>query len=973
VNEGGAVTLGATDTVLDSDDTLGNVTITGLPTDLTNVGGGGSYTAASGTWTGTAAQFNALSFTTAEQEGTFVLSISATTSGAEAGMTTGGYSLTINSVAEAPALNVPTSVAVTEGSSVTFSITDGLGEVDADASLGNVTITGMPNGVTFNTGSLSGGTLTLTQAQLGNLTMTVPEGDNFTLIASVTTTDGTSSATTTKNIGVNVAGVAEAPTLTVAPVTVSPNGTAPVSITDALSEVDPDSSLGNITITGIPTGGGSTTYWATGNNGTSLIKFDIGTGATTVVGNLTTSGTYGLAFGPDGTAYTLQGSNATLAKVNLSNGALTTIGGPGGFFGYALDFAPNGTLYAVNVGTNQIYSVNTTTGAFTFVSTLSGPATEVMDITFDQYGNMYAVGPSDNKVYSINPTTGVSTLAFTTVLSNLMGIAADGNGNLIATSYTSPSQFERINISNGTSTIVGSIGAGTSLDHGGDIQLGPCVTFNQGTLSGSTLTLTPAQLSGLTMTDNGVQSDFALTVSATASDGSNIATSTASLPVRINLLTNPGFETGTFSGWSVGGNPYTGVDGVSTAGQVIPNTDAGFGTDTVVTRSGSYAAYADVASASLNFLDLSQTLSLSAGNYSAGFYLTVNSSSYTHGYGNASEILLDGNPLSTAENEIPSTGVFSPVSASFSLSSAGVHTITFKIDGSGTAVAGVSADDFFLIDPPAGSSDPNSSASLNTNGGSLVISDQFMGGAPATINGGSLEFSAGSDASVNFAPGVAGELQLDASQEFSGTISGFAPGDSIDLADVSFGVNTILDYWLNADNSGGTLSIGDATHAANIALLGSYMASSFAMSSDGHGGTLITNPPVGPQTTIANDTTLAIVGASSQSVTFAGNAGSLLLDQSQSFTGTVAGFGGQDQIDLGDIAYSDVATTLDYWMNSDSSGGTLTVSDGSHTANLSLLGQYAASSFAMASDGHGGTLITEAAAIAQNQPMQPHA
>jgi hypothetical protein len=33
----------------------------------------------------------------------------------------------------------------------------------------------------------------------------------------------------------------------------------------------------------------------------------------------------------------------------------------------------------------------------------------------------------------------------------------------------------------------------------------------------------------------------------------------------------------------------------------------------------------------------------------------------------------------------------------------------------------------------------------------------------------------------------------------------------------------------------------------------------------------------------------------------------------------------------------------------------------------------AASSFAMASDGHGGTLITEAAAVAQTQPMQPHA
>jgi hypothetical protein len=115
-------------------------------------------------------------------------------------------------------------------------------------------------------------------------------------------------------------------------------------------------------------------------------------------------------------------------------------------------------------------------------------------------------------------------------------------------------------------------------------------------------------------------------------------------------------------------------------------------------------------------------------------------------------------------------------------------------------------------------------------------------------------------------------------------------------------------------------------------------------------------------------------GSSDANVSFdSGSGGMLQLDKPESFTGTVAGFGGQDQIDLGNIAYSDVTTTLDYWMNSDSSGGTLTVSDGTHTANLSLLGQYAASSFAMASDGHGGTLIAEAAAIAQTQPLQPHA
>jgi hypothetical protein len=35
------------------------------------------------------------------------------------------------------------------------------------------------------------------------------------------------------------------------------------------------------------------------------------------------------------------------------------------------------------------------------------------------------------------------------------------------------------------------------------------------------------------------------------------------------------------------------------------------------------------------------------------------------------------------------------------------------------------------------------------------------------------------------------------------------------------------------------------------------------------------------------------------------------------------------------------------------------VSDGTHTASLTLIGQYTATSFAAASDGHGGTMITD--------------
>jgi hypothetical protein len=39
--------------------------------------------------------------------------------------------------------------------------------------------------------------------------------------------------------------------------------------------------------------------------------------------------------------------------------------------------------------------------------------------------------------------------------------------------------------------------------------------------------------------------------------------------------------------------------------------------------------------------------------------------------------------------------------------------------------------------------------------------------------------------------------------------------------------------------------------------------------------------------------------------------------------------------------------------------GVLSVTDGTHTAQIRLLGQYAASQFAMASDGHSGTMISD--------------
>jgi hypothetical protein len=97
---------------------------------------------------------------------------------------------------------------------------------------------------------------------------------------------------------------------------------------------------------------------------------------------------------------------------------------------------------------------------------------------------------------------------------------------------------------------------------------------------------------------------------------------------------------------------------------------------------------------------------------------------------------------------------------------------------------------------------------------------------------------------VHFVLGSTGTLRLDDSSQFGGTVSGLALGNFLDLADIAFGQTTTLGYAPNANNTGGTLSVTDGSHTANISLLGSYVAARFTMSDDGGGHVLITDPPL---------------------------------------------------------------------------------------------------------------------------------
>jgi hypothetical protein len=166
--------------------------------------------------------------------------------------------------------------------------------------------------------------------------------------------------------------------------------------------------------------------------------------------------------------------------------------------------------------------------------------------------------------------------------------------------------------------------------------------------------------------------------------------------------------------------------------------------------------------------------------------------------------------------------------------SAGIWTFTTDTLASGlnsfTAVQVDSSDINNLISTPivvAISTATTLSSSANTTP-SITIAN----GATAEING-------ISDQSVNFTD-TTGTLKLDQSLVFSGQVSGLAGSDAIDFADVSFGTNTTATY--SGNTNGGTLTVSDGIHTANVALEGNYLASTWQLSSDGNDGTTVIDP-----------------------------------------------------------------------------------------------------------------------------------
>src|SRR6202035_1764000 len=248
--EGGKVTLGATVATHDADDGAISVTITGLAHDLSTFNGG-SYDSEAGTWSGTAAEFNALTFKAGE-DGTQHLTITATTGGAEAGSTVENYTLTVNPIQENPIFSGAVTTAANEqGGVVTLGAT--VATHDADDGAISVTITGLAHDLsTFNGGSYDSeaGTWNGTAAEFNALTFKAGE-DGTQHLTITATTGGAEAGSSCESYTLTVSPIQENPIFSGAVTTAAHEQGGVVTLGATVTTHDADDGPISVTITGL--------------------------------------------------------------------------------------------------------------------------------------------------------------------------------------------------------------------------------------------------------------------------------------------------------------------------------------------------------------------------------------------------------------------------------------------------------------------------------------------------------------------------------------------------------------------------------------------------------------------------------------------------------------------------------------------------------------------------------------------------
>jgi hypothetical protein len=132
------------------------------------------------------------------------------------------------------------------------------------------------------------------------------------------------------------------------------------------------------------------------------------------------------------------------------------------------------------------------------------------------------------------------------------------------------------------------------------------------------------------------------------------------------------------------------------------------------------------------------------------------------------------------------------------------------------------------------------SGELWAHGGTLTFNSTVSGGTALIDAGGKIEFGNTTSANITFgavSPGLENTLKLNTAGLFTGTVSGFNAGDTIDLLNIN-ATNATFNYTANGSSS--LLSVTDGVHAASITLIGQPSGGTFYLAVDATGGTTVT-------------------------------------------------------------------------------------------------------------------------------------
>jgi VCBS repeat-containing protein len=299
------------------------------------------------------------------------------------------------------------------------------------------------------------------------------------------------------------------------------------------------------------------------------------------------------------------------------------------------------------------------------------------------------------------------------------------------------------------------------------------------------------------------------------------------------------------------------------------------------------------------------------------------------------------------------------------------QTVTLK----GVDAANLSEANFqFDVDP------------LTNNAGTLTIADgAIMPFGGSIHNSGTIELgSSGNETSLEIlfrGATLTGGGQVLLSDNAQNVIFGGSADTVLTNADNTIsGAGQLGAGQMMLVNSG--LILAGGVNALVIDTGSSAVTNTGVLQASGRGGLVIESALVNSGSLWANDGNISIHGdaqgagsatisgsailefgaASDQHVTFdSGAAGTLKLDVSTAFSGSVSGFAAGDKLDFGDIAFGD-DTQITYAANDTGTGGLLMVSDGAHAAQIALNGQYAAAGLQANAEGSGSELAYDAAA-----------